>query len=322
MCLLRWGLLAACLHAALAEDAYSVCSAEGLSKEACLTRGKCMYIEFEDAPSRCTVCEGFGAQLPCAPVGGIYAGHTVKECAMQCGHQTVLQEVSACEDTTGDITLAQCFAKGSSALTKCMWTQESLTKGFCGPCSVAGVGTIPCPPGGALGMSPGGIVTMCVSQCDDACPPMLPGCDINTPPPPPLLNGPVPLSSLKIQMDKDAPDYIAIKVLPPYDKKEYENAARIAAQVAMWGPKTLQAPSAPLAIYGPPPVEGPSLPPGLPVLYGPAPPGMPGVPPPGYGYGTAPPPAMVEASKAFLQESEESQKSRGRPLLRHGAKRL
>merc|ERR1719409_1430905 len=251
------------------------------------------------------MCEGFGAPLPCAPVGGIFAGHKVKECAMQCGHQTVLQEVSACEDTTTDITLTQCFAKGTSALTKCMWTQEGLTKGFCGPCS-------------AIGMS-GAPVTMCVSQCDDPCPPMLPGCDINTPPPPPLLNGPVPLSSLKIQMNKDAPDYIAIKVLPPYDLKEYENAARIAAQVALWGPNTKMLPSAPVSIYGVPPPEGPALPPGMPVMFGPPPPGMPGVPPPGYGFGTVPPPAMVEASQAqFLQQGESKRRTSLRRFGRRG----
>jgi len=272
-----------------------------------------MYVEFEDAPSRCSVCEGFGADLPCAPVGSIFAGHKVRQCAMQCGHQKILQEVSACEDTTGDITLSQCFSKGTAALTKCMWTQEGMVKTFCGPCSVAGVGTVPCAPGGAIGMS-GLPVTMCMSQCDDPCPPMLPGCDTNTPPPPPLLHGPSSLDSLKIQMNKDAPDYIAIKVLPPYDLKEYESAARIAAQVALWGPNTKQVPSAPLSICGVPPPEGPTLPPGMPVMFGPPPPGMPGVPPPGYGFGTVPPPAMVDASKAqFFQR-----KTRLRRVLRGG----
>lgn len=291
----------------------TVCGAEGLTKEQCLTRGKCMFIDLEGAPSRCTVCEFGGTQLPCTPVKSVYAGHVVNECAMTCAHQSIISKVSPCEDTTEDITLSQCFSKGLSALTKCMWTQEGLTKQFCGPCSVAGVGTIPCPGGGALGMT-GLPVTMCMSQCDDNCPPMFPGCNIETPPPPPLLNLPFHPNDVGIATSDNAPNYIAIKVLPPYGVKDFEDAARTAAQTAMWGPDTKQPPSAPVSIYGPPPFEGPTLPPGLPVMYGPAPPGIPGVPPPGYGYGTAPPPAMVALSGALLQTSSERTRALARPF--------
>merc|ERR1719388_330729 len=95
-------------------------------------------------------------------------------------------------------------------------------------------------------------------------------------------------------------------VLPPYGVKDFEDAARTAAQTAMWGPDTKQPPSAPVAIYGPPPFEGPTLPPTLPVMYGPAPPGIPGVPPPGYGYGTAPP-AAVALSGSLLQTDRRAE---------------
>jgi len=281
-----------------------------------------MFLEL-DGEDRCLPCDLEGSPQPCPPVDSVYAMKKVKRCTMQCAHQQVISKVSACEDTSGDVTLAQCFAKGTSAVTKCMWTQYSLNGklgGACGPCSVGGVGTIPCVTAGMPGPIAGSLSVLCASQCDEAtsCPPMLPGCSNPTSPPP----APVPAAfspeAFNMKMADDAPDYLVTKVMPPYGVKEYENAARVAAQAALWGPDTKQAPSAPLSIYGPPPVEGPSLPPGLPVLFGPAPPGMPGVPPPGYGAGTAPPPAMVEASKnQFLQTGEQTSLARRVLRLRH-----
>jgi len=291
----------------------SPCSAEGISRFDCLGRGQCMFVEYEGGGGRCTPCEFDGVDLPCMSAGAVDGSQKVKTCSMSCAHQKIMSIVSPCEDTTGDITLSQCHAKGASALTKCMWTQEDLTKGFCGPCSVMGVGTVPCPPSGGLGMT--GIVTLCVSQCDDPCPPMFPGCT-PTGAPPPLPNLPFPASATELRFGKDAPDYTLVKVLPPYDKKEWEAAARTAAQTAMWGPNDFLPPTAPVSIYGPPPPEGPTLPPGMPVMYGPAPPGMLGAPPPGYGYGTAPPPAQVEMAKAaaLVQTSD----GKRRPRLRRG----
>jgi len=283
-----------------------------VDKTSCLSDKGCMFLELE-GENRCLPCELEDSPNPCPPVDSVYAMKKVKRCTMQCGHQAVISKVSACEDTSGDITMAQCFAKGTSAVTKCMWTQYSQGGKIgtaCGPCSVGGIGTVPCVTAGMPGPAPGSLSILCASQCDEAmsCDPMLPGCSNPTSPPPP----PAPMAwtpeDFKIKMDKDAPDYIVTKVMPPYDVKSFENAARLGAQAALWGPDTKQAPTAPLAIFGSPPVEGPPLPPELPVLYGPAPPGMPGVPPPGYGFGTAPPPAMVEASKSqFLQvESQDT----------------
>lgn len=231
---------------------------------------------------------------------------------MTCSHQKVQEIVSPCEDASGQTTLAQCFAKGSSALTKCMWTQEA-NGGYCGPCTVMGVGTIPCLPAAAVG--PGGsAVIQCLSQCDDNCPPMFPGCT-PTDAPPPIPNGPVSLKDLKLVTSEGAPDYIAVKVMAPYDQHEFTEAARLGAWAAGWGPDTKLPPSAPVAIYGPPPIEGPNLPENMPVLYAPAPPGLVGVPPPGYGYGTAPPPAVVEAAQnqAFIAESESHETKKHSP---------
>merc|ERR1719482_730644 len=97
---------------------------------------------------------------------------------------------------------------------------------------------------------------------------------------------------------------------------QYTEASAVAAHSAGWpAPGNPLPPDAPVSIYGPPPFEGPTLPPTLPVMYGPAPPGIPGVPPPGYGYGTAPPPAMVALSGSLLQTKRRSE---ARPFrLRH-----
>jgi len=284
------------------------CTAYKESKETCLTAAdKCMFVELE-GENRCLPCEmEKNVPNPCPPIGSVYAMKVVKDCAMKCGHQQIISKVSACEDTTGDITLAQCFAKGTSAVTKCMWTQymeAGKLQGACGPCSVAGIGTIPCVTMGMPGPKPGTVAQLCASQCDEQCDPMLPGCSNPTSPPP----APVPAAfspeAFKIATTDDAPTYYVTKVMPPYGVKQFENAARVGAQAAMWGPDTKQPPSAPVSIYGPPPFEGPPLPPGLPVMFGPAPPGIPGVPPPGYGVGTAPPPSMVEASKTqFIQRN-------------------
>merc|ERR1719326_1937677 len=129
---------------------------------------------------------------------------------------------------------------------------------------------------------------------------------------------PVPLAAMKIHTTKDAPDYFAVPVPPPYGPKNYANAAEVAALSAGWPVGEDLPPDAAVVIYGPPPFEGPTLPPTLKVMYGPPPPGLPGVPPPGYGMGTAPPPENVEASKAqnsFLATGKRTKRLRDNSRL-------
>jgi len=293
------------------------CTAHATSRLGCLEAG-CTFLELANE-NRCMPCEMDGIDWPCPSVGSVYAMQEVKACSMACTHQKTVQKLSPCEDVSGDITLAQCFAKGSSALTKCMWTQyndkHGKLKSVCGPCSMEGVGRIPSVSTGMVGPEgPGSLAVMCFSQCEDDCPqPMLPGCT-PTAAPAPFPPTPQPPETLNLHFSDDAPDYVTVLVPKPYGKHEWEMAARAGAQTALWGPDTVQPPSAPISIYGPPPPEGPTLPPGMPVMFGPAPPGLVGAPPPGYGYGTQPPPAMVDFAKgqSLLEAGHRSRLRRGR----------
>jgi len=251
-------------------------------------------------------------------MGSVFAMRNVKTCNMNCAHQEIVTKVSPCTDLEGSITNAQCFSKGVSAETTCMWTtytdKNGKNKNVCGPCAVEGIGTIPpYTPGNEGPEGPGSTVNGCTSMCDspstefgmpcggapDFVPAVTP-CHPTPPPPPPPM-APVPLEVMRIQTDKDAPEYFAVPVPPPYGPKQYTEASEVAGQAAGWpAPGEDLPPDAPVMIYGTPPFEGPTLPPTLKVMYGPAPPGLPGVPPPGYGMGTAPPPANVAASKAQL----------------------
>jgi len=101
----------------------SECSdSESVTKDTCLTKSaKCMWMEL-DNKNLCLPCVWSGINLPCVPFGASFGGHTVKQCEMQCSHQQLLTKVNSCVDTGGTITQDECFSKGQSALTKCMFT--------------------------------------------------------------------------------------------------------------------------------------------------------------------------------------------------------
>lgn len=303
-----------------------------VTKDDCLgkTSAKCMWLEL-DSKNLCLPCEFGDIPLPCAPIGSVFAMKKVKNCYMKCDHQQVVTKVSACTDVSGDISQSQCFAKGQSGLTKCMWTtyttKTGADKSMCGPCQVEGVGKIQAYQWGNPGPEDGSTATLGVSMCDIGTTEFGMPCDnvlgiaavTNCHPTPvPVLPpmGPVPLDAMRIPTTKDAPDYYAVPVMPPYGVKQYTEASNTAAAAAGWRtPGEPLPPDAPVVIWGPAPFEGPTLPPTLKVMYGPPPPGIPGVPPPGYGYGTVPPPDQVKAAEeqgedALLQERRFLQRVR------------
>lgn len=291
----------------------SPCSdSRDVSKDTCLTKSaNCMWLEL-DSKNLCLPCEWDGINIPCVPEGALFAHKKVKQCEMKCAHQQILTKVSACVDVGGSVTQDECFAKGMSALTKCIHTTYTTSSGqsksICGPCMIAGVGKIPPYQPGNVGPEAGSTVATSSSQCDVAqtefgvpCDPVL-GIPAVTqcqpaPPPPAATAGPLPLQDFGIKIDKDAPTYYASIVTPPFGPKEYEVASAAAARAAGWPLGSVILPSAPVVVYGPPPLEGPTLPPGMKALYGPAPPGIPGIPLPGFGVGTAPPAASLISMK-------------------------
>lgn len=280
---------------------------------------KCMHIKYEEGPPDCLPCEyGKDNPSPCPTVGGVYGLRKVTQCKMACEHQNVISKVSPCTDTSGYITTNQCFSKGKSALTTCMWT-EFVTAGgdkkaYCGPCSVMGIGKIPCSAPGVLGPDPGSSVSLCLSMCDGEC--WCNGTCRPTPLPPPVVPAPVPMKILGIPTTDKAPQYFAVPVDPPYGIQQYHSASEVGARSAGWPDGTNLVPDTPISIYGGAPYDGPTLPPTLKVVFGPAPPGIPGVPPPGYGVGTAPP----MSRGLLLQTNEEKKRNKrgeieGTPLI-------
>jgi hypothetical protein len=132
---------------------------------------------------------------------------------------------------------------------------------------------------------------------------------------------PMPLRSLGIPTNKDAPNYFAVPVQKPYGVEQYREAAKVAAKAAGWGDDVVLPPEAAVVPFGYPPVEGPTLPPNMKVLYGPPPEGIPGMPESGstpFGIGTVPPPPKasllldIESSNSntntFLSSRKKEQK--------------
>lgn len=287
-----------------------------VSKHTCLTKSaNCMWMELE-GKNLCLPCELGGVNLPCAPMGSIFAQKKVKQCEMKCAHQQVISKVSACVDVSGGVTQDECFAKGTSAQTKCMHTEYQTKAGrkksICGACFVVGIGKIPPYAPGNLGPEPGSTIVESSSQCDLAqdengipCDPAMGIAAVTQCQPAPLPLGPtagaLPLQDLGMKVQQGAPMYYASVVTPPFGPKEYNEASAAAARAAGWPEATVLLPSAPVVVYGPPPLEGPTLPPTMVAHYGPAPPGIPGIPPPGFGVGTASP----TASFLFPAESRK-----------------
>lgn len=266
----------------------SVCSGpDTITEEECLTRESCMFIETEQG-NVCTPCkEGEDVNVPCPVMGSFYAMKKVKNCNMSCSHQQNIKPTgSDCVDTSGTITMAQCHAKGSSVLGKCMWTNYSMDetrdekKTMCGPCVVVGLGTVPCAAPGDLGPEAGSTVDGCVSQCELVsdkdgvpCDPVLglPATTMCRPTPLPIpLVVPVDLKKdLGVKLAPNAPNYHAVPVPPPYDEKAYKQAAEVAAWAGAFPEGTVIPPTAGIVVSGPPPFEGPALPPQLQTLVAP-----------------------------------------------------
>jgi len=140
-----------------------------VTENECLTKPGCMWLEM-DVKNLCLPCVYQGVDIPCVPIGAVYASKKVKQCEMNCPHKKILTKESACTEE-GPITYSQCNAKGLASLAKCMWTSykdaEGNSKSMCGQCStVAGAGNVPCTEPGMLGPEPGSTVMMCISMCD------------------------------------------------------------------------------------------------------------------------------------------------------------
>jgi len=304
-----------------------------VTEDACLKRDLgCMWIKRSSGGNRCVPCEFGGIDIPCPQLQSWYDGGQVKMCTMNCAHQKILSlGVGACTDTSGSISIGNCMAKGATVdpAEKCMWTgyvdKNGKGKSICGPCNVGGIGEIPCMKLGDIGPEgPGSAATGCASGCSgfgldatkdgvpcggppwNQVPAVTPCFNVPAPAPPP--KGTVPLPVFEVHTTPDSPDYFATYVDKPYGLKQWTAAAEIAAHTAGWPPGSYLPPDAAVVIYGPPPLEGPTLPPTMKVMYGPAPPGIPGVPPPGYGEGTVPPAANIEAAskQGFLQVNEHT----------------
>lgn len=293
-----------------------------VQRDTCLSKGaECMWLETESR-NLCIPCKWGEVNIPCVPNNAVFGGKRVKQCEMKCAHQQVISKVSACTDVSGSVSVDECFAKGTSVLAKCMWTQyktrDNQMKSICGPCVIDGVGTIPPYGLGNLGPEPGsqvhGAASMCESNTNDygvpcggpANVPAVTNC-VPTPLPPmgPTV-GAGPPENFGIKVDKDSPQYFASFVPAPFGVKEYSEAAAAAARAAGWPVGSLLPPDAPVLVFGPPPLQGPTLPPDLRAMYGPNPIGISGLPPPGYGVGTVPPPEK----KSFISIRKDRKRFR------------
>jgi len=246
-----------------------------VSKEACLSKSSlCMWLALEDS-NLCMPCEWSGVHVPCPPNGAIFGNKQVYQCDMKCPHQEVITKVSACTDVSGTIGKEDCFAKGSSASTRCMWTsfrtKDGEDKSMCGPCEVGGYGIVPTYAAGNVGPEAGSTVLAAASQCDVGATP----CKANCPPlGRPAQSQLVSMKDLGVPTDGNLPEYFAVTVPPPYGLNEYTKAANVAAAAAGWPEGSALPPLAPVMAFGRAPNGGPPPPSGLKVLIGPPPPGI------------------------------------------------
>lgn len=301
----------------------SFCSdAPTVAREACLQKGtapgqpgQCMWLQ-TDQKSLCLPCEWDGVDIPCIPTGAVTPSGNVRNCEMACGHQRVITKVSPCTDVSGSITQDDCFAKGTSSRTKCMWTSftssTGVQKSHCGPCHVLGIGTVPTYTPHAAGPELGSKVNACMSQCSESATKYGIPCNSDSPavnpcPPRPIgkkklkVLKPEPLWTLALHTLPSAPIYTAVRVPKPYGIKEYLEAAETAARAAGWPVGTKLPPDVAINVFGAPPPEGPTLPPTMKIQFAQPPPGIKGMPVyTGLGYATAAPTPPPNSSLVSL----------------------
>jgi len=97
-----------------------------IDRDTCIgkTSADCMWIE-TDSKNLCLPCKlGDATPIPCPPIDSVFAMKKVKDCQMKCSHQLVITKDSPCTDVVGGtVTPDQCFSKGTSVLSACMWSQ-------------------------------------------------------------------------------------------------------------------------------------------------------------------------------------------------------
>jgi len=253
-----------------------------VSREVCLLKSSsCMWLEL-DTKNLCLPCSWGHAELPCPVPGAVLPAGSVRSCEMACAHHQVITQVSACTDVSGDITMDSCYAKGTSASTRCEWTayltQSGERRTMCGPCHMDGIGEIPPYSPGSLGPAPGSRVVASASQCANVtekdggdcwqpdCPPKEP--------PIQQRGQPLPLDKLHLATLDGAPQYIAVPVAPPYDQAAYSAAAGVGAAAAGWPEDTAVPADVPMSVSEELPPGAPTLPPGLEIVKAAAPPGL------------------------------------------------
>lgn len=228
--------------------------------------------------SYCLPCELDNVPIPCWNPGAWTDGKQVLDCKMSCIHgQRIWQPQYGCSDTTGFISMSQCFDRAKLSRSKCMYIAYEDSAGepraSCAPCELSGSGGWGCPVVGEAGPAAGSKVSSCLSQCDVLCagPPACPPTVAPPPPPPPQQSPGLPDTSSPADTMVTAP--VPWLPIPAPNPMAIIEAARDAAIAAGWQ----IAPAPPLpkvywpVIYyrspgdymfttGPPPLDGPEPP--------------------------------------------------------------
>lgn len=123
--------------------------------------------------SYCLPCKLNSDEIPCWSIGAWVGDKVVTDCTMSCPHQKYMQQPgNACSAGVGGTSQSECFERGISSGTKCMFLAFEDTNGQvqsqCGPCRSAGSGEWSCPAVGSAGIG-GSKVKSCLSQCDEPC---------------------------------------------------------------------------------------------------------------------------------------------------------
>jgi len=236
----------------------------------------------QESNNFCLPCELDGENIPCWNTGAWVNGKQVTDCKMSCSHQErIWQPEYACSDVSGFISQSQCFSRGATTGSKCMYLafedEKGEQKGTCGPCALTGSGNWGCPSHGDPGPEAGTKIISCMSQCDVLCagPPACPPTVAPPPPPPPPSPGIVKVSLDDPQKMISAPAPFAGTTPNPY---AMGMAIEAAARKAGWKIGTPPPPKTywPVIYYrqpldylfttGPPPNTGPEPPSGIGLL--------------------------------------------------------